>query len=118
MGIAANVARAPGAGADIVQRFFHRSDDSWMLAHPEIVVRAPDGDRLWPIVARKALCVGKLTLGAQDIDEHTIPALFVKAANRGFEYTVVIHGYSWTIFAPGGLYLPAKMKAIANDSQL
>ena len=33
MGIAANIARSAGTGADAVQRFFHRGNDGGVLAH-------------------------------------------------------------------------------------
>lgn len=33
----------PGAGADLVDRFFHCGADNLVLAHTEIIVRAPDG---------------------------------------------------------------------------
>ena len=41
MGIAADIASAAGTGANIVQRFFHSGDDVGMLAHCEIIIRAP-----------------------------------------------------------------------------
>ena len=94
MGIAADIAGAAGAGADLVQRFLHGGDHGRVLAHAQIVVRAPDGDRLRAIVAGKALGVGILALGAQDIDEHAVAALDMKAVDRGSEDAVVIHGCS------------------------
>jgi hypothetical protein len=58
--VAADVARAAGARADIVQRFFHRGDHLGVLAHREIIVRAPDGDRLGAVMARaKQRALGK-----------------------------------------------------------
>jgi hypothetical protein len=44
-------------------------------------------------VAGEAMGVRELTLGAEDIDEHAIPAFFMKAIDRGFEDAVVVHGY-------------------------
>src|ERR671912_2425015 len=62
-----------------------------MLAHRQIVVRAPYGDRLRPIAA-EALRIGIIPLGAQDVDEDAIAAFFVKAFDRRLEDAVVIHG--------------------------
>ena len=91
MGVAADVARATRAGADVVQRLFHRLHDRRMLAHPEIIIGAPDGDRLGPVVAGEAAGVGETALGPQDVDKHAVAAFFVKAVDRGFEDAVVIH---------------------------
>ena len=91
MGVAADVAGAARAGADLVQRVFHRLDHGGMLAHAEIVVRAPDGDRLGPVAA-EAMRIGEAALGAQDIDEHAIAAFFMQAVDRGSEDAVVIQG--------------------------
>src|SRR5215212_9039585 len=91
VGVAADVARAAGAGADVAERGLHRSDHHVMLAHAEIVVGAPDGDRLGAIAA-EAAGVRILAPGAQDIDEHTIAAFVVEALDRGFENAVVIQG--------------------------
>ena len=65
--------------------------DGRVLAHAEIVVRAPDGDRLGPVAAEAAR-VGEIALGAQDIDEHAIAALVVEPLDRRLENAVVIQG--------------------------
>jgi len=52
-----------------VQRFFHRADDLGMLAHRQIIVRTPNGDRLGAVMSGKAARVGIGALVAQDIDE-------------------------------------------------
>jgi hypothetical protein len=59
MGVAADIARTARARADIVQRFFHRRDHLGVLAHREIVVRTPDGDRLGAVVPGKQRAFGK-----------------------------------------------------------
>ena len=82
MGVAADVARAAGAGADIVQRLFHRRDHLGMLAHGEIIVRAPHGDRLGPVVACKAARVWKGTLVAQDVDKDPVAAFGMQTIDR------------------------------------
>jgi hypothetical protein len=101
MGVAADVARPAGSGANAVKRVLHSPHNGRMLAHAEIVVRAPDGDRLRPVVPGEALGVGILALGPQDVDEHAVTAFTVKAIDRGFEDAVVIHGYSWTLLTGG-----------------
>src|SRR5207244_995707 len=66
-------------------------DHRRVLAHAEIVVGAPHGDRLGSIAAEAAR-VGIAALRSQDVDEHAIAALVVKALNRGFEDAVVVQG--------------------------
>ena len=91
MGVAADVAGAAGACTDIVQRLFHRGDDLGMLAHGEIIVGAPDGDRLRTIMAVEAASVRESALVAQDIDEHAVTAFAVKPVDRLREDMLVIH---------------------------
>ena len=81
MGVAADVARPAGAGADLVQRLFHRFDHGRVLAHAEIVVRAPDGDRLGAVAA-EAMRVREAALGPQDVDEYAIAAFVMKPLDR------------------------------------
>ena len=107
MGVAADVAGAARAGADLVQRVFHRLDHGRMLAHAEIVVGAPDGDRLGAVVAAEAVGVGELALGAQDIDEDAIAAFVVKAVDRGLEDAVVIQGLEPSLAPPFSAGSPA-----------
>ena len=90
MGVAADVAGAARAGADIVQRLLHRRDHLGMLAHREIVVRAPDGDRLGPVMAGEAARVGKCALVAQDVDEHAIAALGMEPIDRLGEDALIV----------------------------
>src|SRR5437868_15228093 len=64
-----------------------------MLAHAQVIVRAPDGDRLGSVAAEAAR-VGIAPLGAQDIDEHAVAALIMKALDRGSEDAVVVQGFT------------------------
>ena len=112
MGVAADVARAARAGADVVERFFHRRDDRGVLAHAEIVVRAPHGDRLGAVVAGEAARVGEAALGAQDVDEDAIAPLVVEAVDRRLEDAV-----DNPTRVPS-LAAPLRTNAIANDLQL
>lgn len=43
MAVAGNIAGAAGAGAEFGHRLLHGPDNRRMLAHAEIIVRAPDG---------------------------------------------------------------------------
>ena len=116
MGVAANVAGAARAGADFVQRRLHRFDDGRMLAHAEVIVGAPDGDRLGAVVAGEALRVGVGALGAQDVDEDAIAAFVVQPVDRRLEDLVVVHVFP---AGPGSRphYRRPAAFAIANDSQ-
>src|SRR5206468_9162590 len=89
MAVAADVARTARSGADLLQGLLHRGDHVRMLAHAEIVVRTPDGDRLGSVAAEAAR-VRETALRAQDVDEHAVAALLVKALDRGFEDAVVV----------------------------
>ena len=62
-----------------------------MLAHGEIIVRTPDGDRLWSVMPGKTTRVGEFALIAQDIDEDTVAPLGVQPVDSFVEYLVVIH---------------------------
>ena len=103
MGVAADVARAARTGADVVQRLFHRLDDLRMLAHREIVVRAPDGDRLRPVMASKAACVRKSAFVAQNIDEDAVASLFVQPVDRACENIVIVHVSAPHVRCPFGV---------------
>ena len=91
MGVAADVARPARTRADVVQRAFHRFDDLGMLAHREIVVRAPHGDRLRPVVAGKAARVRKSTAIAQDVDEDAVAPFFMQPVDCPSEDIVIVH---------------------------
>ena len=104
----------PEPGADFAQRLFHRRDHGRVLAHAEIVVRAPDGDRLGAVAA-EAMRVRETALGPQDVDEYAVAALVVKALDRGFEDAVVVQGFVLSLWRP---LAGALANSIANDSQL
>ena len=52
---AGDVARAARAGADRVDRLVHGGDHGRVLAHAEVVVGAPDGDRMRLPLGREVL---------------------------------------------------------------
>ncbi len=91
MRVAADVPRAAGTGADIVQRFLHRLDHLGVLAHREVVVRAPNGDRLRPVVMRETPSVRECPLVPQDVDEHPVASLGMQTLDSLVENLVVIH---------------------------
>ena len=91
MGVAADIAGAAGAGADIVQRFLHGGDDLGMLTHGEIVVGTPDGDGLGPVMAVEAAGVGIGPAIAQDVDEHAIATFFMEPVDRLRKDVLVVH---------------------------
>ena len=92
VGVAADVAGAARTGADIMQRLFHRGDDLGVLAHGEIVVRAPHGDVLRAIVTGKAARIRVGPLVAQNVDKYAVTPFGMQAVDRGIEYLVVVHG--------------------------
>jgi hypothetical protein len=92
MCIAANITRAARSGTHIMQRVFHRADNIGMLAHAQIVVRAPHGDVLWTIMPGKASRAWIIPLIPKDIDEYAIAPFSVKPINRFFKDSVIIHG--------------------------
>ena len=57
-GGAGNVARAARTGAGGVERLVHRGQHIGMLAHAQIVVAAPDGDRLFAAIGRVQIACG------------------------------------------------------------
>src|SRR3546814_7445348 len=62
-----------------------------MLSHGEIIVGTPDGDRSRAIVAGKAARIGICALVAKYVDEHTVAAFGMKAADRVIENPCVVH---------------------------
>ena len=91
MRVAADVSRASRARADAVERFLHRGDHVGMLAHAEVIVRAPHGDVLRVGRARITARAGEAALGPQDVDEHAIAPLGMKVGDRATESSLVIH---------------------------
>ncbi len=91
VGVAANIASAARACTDIVERFFHRADDFVVLAHAQVIVRAPHGDRLRPVMPVEAARVGVRALVAHDVDENAVASFLVKTVDRLVEDLVVIH---------------------------
>src|SRR5690606_23976681 len=89
-----NIAGAPGPRAATPQRLGHRFDHRRVLAHPEIVVAAPDDDLLrakpgglrWPV---QRLWEG--TCAALEIGKDAIPPLGLEAGNGVAEELLEIH---------------------------
>ena len=94
---AGDVARAAGAGAAFVQRLVHGRDHLGMLAHAEIVVRAPDGD-FARLLARIAQCPRKTAGAPLKIGENTVASFLVQAFQLFREERLEIHRY----MLPGG----------------
>jgi hypothetical protein len=74
--------RVPPEPAPTSQRFFHGGDHLGMLAHREIVVGAPDRDRLGAVVPGKAARVGEGALVAQNVDEDAVATFGMQAIDR------------------------------------
>ena len=71
-----------------------------MLPHAEIVVRAPDGDRLRAIMARKAARIGELALVAQDIDKDAVATFGMQPVDSLVENFVIVHGKQSPVGCP------------------
>ena len=79
---ARDVARTARPGPRGIQCFVHRLQNYRVLAHAQIVVAAPDGDRLLGAVRARPDCVRKLPVLTFNIDEGAVPSLFVQTVNR------------------------------------
>src|SRR5207244_2625627 len=62
-----------------------------MLAHCEVVIRTPHGDRLRAVMAGKTARVGEGTLVAQDVDEDAVAPFAMKPVDRLVENVIVVH---------------------------
>ena len=84
------VARAAGARADGVDCLVHGGDHGGMLAHAEIVVGAPDGDRSG-LPAIEVVGGGICTATALQVGEYAVASLAVHGCERIFELGGVVH---------------------------
>src|SRR5262249_54201296 len=87
---AGNIAGAAGAGAHAGRGLHHGADHLRVLAHAEIVVRAPDHDRTRPL-RRMPGCVREPAGDALEIGEDAIAALLAQARQRIGKETIVRH---------------------------
>lgn len=95
-----NVAGSARTGAAAVERLVHRLQHCGMLAHSQIVVRAPHGD-LAGTALMMVLGARKRTGLALQIGEHPIAPFAVKAFDLAAEIGFVIHGVLPLIVAAG-----------------
>src|SRR4029077_18252131 len=86
-----NVARAAGASAHTGRGFDHGADHLRVLAHAEVVVRAPDHDRA-RAVRRTPGRVGKTPGDALEIGKHAIAPLLLYAGKGGRKEMIIGHG--------------------------
>ena len=90
VGGAGDVAGAAGAGAAAVDRIVHRRDDLRVLAHAEVVVRAPDGD-VAGALADVAGGAREGAVGARELGEDAVVALLAERVELLAEQGVVVH---------------------------
>ncbi len=89
---AGDVARAAGAGTHALDRGAGRLEDDGVLAHAEIVVRAPDGDRQRRgLRARIAPGLREGARLARQIAEHPVAPLGPDPRHRGAKSPLVVH---------------------------
>src|SRR3984893_18804204 len=85
-----DVSRAAGAGAEAPCRRHHGPDHLRMLAHPEIIVRAPD-HHLTPTVRRVPDGVREAASDALKIRENAIALLISQPVQGGGKKFVIVH---------------------------
>src|SRR5216683_265782 len=85
-----NVSRAAGAGAEASCRRHHGPDHLRVLAHPEIIVRAPD-HHLAPTIRRVPDGVRETTSDALKIREDAIALLIPQPAQGGGKKRIIVH---------------------------
>ena len=90
---ARDVARAARARAAFVEAIMHRFEHRGVLAHAEIVVRAPHGDGLRFLID-EARRVRELAAVALDIGEDPIPSVSAHSVQLAGEIGFEIHGFS------------------------
>src|SRR5690606_16485344 len=98
MVVSGDVTRAAGTSAHAACRLLHRGNDCGMLAHAQIVVRAPYGDLFGPPVSAPD-CAGKAAYDALDIGEDAVSSLCVKLIDRILEEALIVH-FVFLILAP------------------
>jgi hypothetical protein len=87
--VAGDIAGAAGAGAHPGRGLHHGADHLGMLAHAQIIVRAPDRDRLRPL-RRMPHRMRKPPGNALEIGKHPIAPLVMQPRQRAGEIAVVI----------------------------
>src|SRR6267154_5286724 len=85
-----DVSRATSAGAEACCRRYHGPGHLRVLAHPEIIVRAPD-HHLAPTARRVPDGVWEATSDALKIREHTIALFIPQPAQGGGKKRVIVH---------------------------
>jgi len=88
MVVARDVAGPAGARTHRPERFLHRGEDRWMLAHAEIIIRAPDGDLGTDPVIKGAR---KLAAAPLEVGEHAVPPFGAQRLQALSEEGFVIH---------------------------
>ena len=90
-GRARDIARAARPGARAIQRLMHGVQHDGMLAHPQIIIAAPDGDVLFFTIGTVPDGLRKTSLRTFDVDEGAIATFFVKLGNGVVQGGVIVH---------------------------
>src|SRR5712692_9241195 len=85
-----DIACAAGTGTETNRGLHQGADHLWMLAHAEIIGRAPD-DYFAPTCRRMAEGIRKAAGDALEVGEHPVAPFVPQPAQRGGEIRVVIH---------------------------
>ena len=86
--------------AELARRVLHGGNGRRVLAHAEIVVRAPDGDLAGVVGSVAEDRAGKTTGDALEICEHAIALLLAERVDRLLENSAVVHVVA-SLFADG-----------------
>ncbi len=88
---AGDVARAARTGADRVDGLVHGGDHGGMLAHAEVVVGAPDGDRARGLRVVEVLGGRIGAAPALHVGKHAVAAFAMDGVERNLERLCVVH---------------------------
>src|SRR5262249_4899117 len=91
-----NVARAAGAGAHAGRGFDHGADHLRVLAHADVVVRAPDHDRARAVRGMPGR-VGKTPGDALEIGKHAVAPFLLQAGKPSGNETIIGHGAKFSV---------------------
>ena len=72
----------------------HRLQNDRVLPHPEVIVAAPNRNRLLAAIVLTPCCIRKLTVFTLDIDKRAIAAFIMKALQTRVELCCVIQAVS------------------------